>query len=186
MTITEAKKLYPDCTIKAQGYYSVDHTQYLYKSEIKKHNTIRCLVKGELLELPRHTHNTLSAYVANPIGILPAGVSYDVEGERFKIPVKYLVEVVIPIEKEIYKPSISSAVYNTTLTKVDELVNSLPFDKLSEIFDQKSIEELALTSVESIYEEFIKTNSEEKLVKLITNLIILNKSKIKEKTNESI
>lgn len=101
MTYDEAKEKYKGLNIKAidektgnsKGFFYINKTQYIYRSEITgryKNSKNAYYVDGEVFLLPDPLKKKLQMHISKEVDEVPSGVDYDKTNERYNVKLSYL------------------------------------------------------------------------------------------------
>lgn len=213
LNLDEAKEKYKGCTVKDKGYHPDTETQFLFRSEVMRKAKIICLFQGIPHILPTPLQDVLKTFVETKQG-LPSDVFWTGGAvEKFTVPAKYFVRydgINVPTATPVIpdpvsfntKPFVGASVFNDSgrgeeffvglesdplFQKVKEVLAKVDMDAIKSLEGILPISSRRLieNNIESLSHDFIcQKHSENILIKLITNLLLLNKIKNVESNKE--
>jgi hypothetical protein len=202
MTLTQAQATFPNCIVKNRGYHEDDEVaiQMIYKSELDLDKRIVCLIKGEPYLVPNATVQTLKTYLETEAG-LPDTIRYLKKQQFFRVPITYLVPygenikapapisstpiVEVPVQPPVFfeiettSSTTSPITGNKVLIKAEILANTLDGASIGAMVALSSAKSPAayfLSNAQLEFERYSESPTEDSLVVLIANLLLINKS----------
>lgn len=193
MANEDLKEKYKGISLKEKGFYEIDKTQLIFKSELKQKKKLGFIIYNEVYLLQDPLRNQLQMIANGEKKDIPSGITY--ENERFKVPIDYLNKIVegskdepvepLPVKQEkLEVGTYNSGSYqipllNTVAQKASQyhILESMDF-YTSALLDKEDIAD----QMTFLLEEYIKSSEEQHLVNLILAGILYQKS-VKNGTN---
>lgn len=216
MTFQEAKDGFKGVSIKpidektgnSKGYFSVNHTVLIYKSEItnKNKNTKNgFFIDGDLYLLPSPLKTKLQMHYAKEVADVPAGIEYNSDNEQYKIPVSYLQNLTNtsqqsptleePVVQNLFAPQAQSnptfdlkyySYSNSLLDKISQKVAQYKIEDSSKFFAKLLTKETIGDAMESALSDYLVFEKDEEYLINLFVLALVHQEFIKNQKEDDI